>query len=1051
MIELPLSPAQERLWFLDRFDPGQPNNVAFARRLFGPLDPDLLARALAVVTTRHEALRATFVERDGAPVQVIADPGEFDLERIDLTGEADAIREDRAREIGWELFDHRFDLARGPLIRGVLFNLGEQDNLLVIVVHHVVFDGTSQAILLTDLGKAYGALVDGTEPDFVALPISWADYVREQADQPAEKTEQDLAYWRERLADAPALTLPTDLPRPLFKTPRTERLHHKIEGEVAVRVQRLARSQRCTPFMVLLAAFQLLLARHAGQTDVSVGSASAGRSRTELEPLVGCFVHTLVLRGNLAGDPTVAELLRRTRTTALEAYAHQEILFERLVGELDVARDVSRTPLFETMFILHTQAGAGMDILPGIKGEQFPIGIPQSLFDLVLDAWLRPTLLLLSLRYDSALFTPDTVKAFLQRYEVLLSAMVADPDARISELPMDDVAGQRQVLTWGQGPRRRYAGTVPALFAGRAAAHPDAPAVGALTYGGLDARANRIARHLRQRGVAPGSVVGVCLDRNADLVATLLAVWRCGAAYLPLDPGLPAARMSFLRADAGAGHLVTRDTLAVADATGYDHVVRLDVDAAAIDAEPADALEPVFAPEALAYVLHTSGSTGRPKGVEVSHGALTNLLLSMRDALGSGPSDVWLGLTSLSFDISGLELYLPLISGGQLVLVSEEDTKDGVAIVRTAYEHGVTHVQATPAGWRMLLDAGFNAPKVTALTGGEALPARLARELRPRVRRLFNVYGPTETTIWSTVAELAEPSSEVTLGGPIGNTQLYVVDASLRPVPVGVPGELLIGGAGVAIGYRGRPGLTASRFVPDPYGPPGSRLYRTGDRVRWLRNGRLEFLGRADAQVKIRGHRIEPGEVEARLVEQPDVHQAAVITTGQGHDIRLVGYVTATPGSTPVGRELRASLAEVLPAYMVPGQIVVLPAMPLNTAGKIDRRNLPAAEASDLEVREYVAPRTEIEDMVTATWGEVLGRDQIGMLDDFFDLGGHSLLATKVVARLGAALALELPIRTLFLHSTAESFAAAVEELLVADVEQLSDDEVARLLEGGMA
>ncbi|MFB6394964.1 amino acid adenylation domain-containing protein [Polymorphospora lycopeni] len=1050
MIELPLSPAQERLWFLDRFDPGQPNNVAFARRLHGPLDPDLLARALAVVTTRHEALRATFVERDGAPVQLIADPGEFDLERVDLSAEPEQLREDRAREIGWDYFDTRFDLAAGPLIRAALLRFAADDHLLVIVVHHVVFDGASQAILIADLGIAYGALLTGTEPVFTPLPVGWGDYVREQADQPPGKTEQDLAYWRERLADAPALTLPTDLPRPLFKTPRTERVHHRIAGDLAGQVQRLARSQRCTPYMVLLTAWQLLLGRHAGQTDVSVGSASAGRSRTELEPLVGCFVHTLVMRGDLSGDPTVAELLRRTRTTALEAYAHQQILFERLVGELDVARDVSRTPLFETMFILHTQDSPEMDILPGIKGAPFSIGITQVLFDLVLDAWIGPEMLALSLRYDTGLFTPDTVRAYLQRYEVLLRAMIATPDARLSELPMDDVAGQRQVLAWGQGPRRRYSGTVPGLFAARAAAHPDAPAVDDQTYGDLDARANRTARHLAGLGAGPGTVVGICLDRGPDLVATLLAVWRCGAAYLPLDPNLPAARLSWLRADAGATHLVTRRGVAPdLDPAGYAHVVDLADDPAA--GEPADAVEPRYDPQALAYVLHTSGSTGRPKGVEVSHAALTNLLLSMRDTLGSGPSDVWLGITSLSFDISGLELYLPLVTGARLVLVPEDSLRDGVAVVRIAHDNAVTHVQATPSGWRMLLDAGFNTPTVTALTGGEALPPRLARELRPRVRRLVNVYGPTETTIWSTAGEIADAASEITLGGPLANTQLYVVDAALRPVPVGVPGELLIGGAGVALGYRGRPELTAQRFVPDPYGPPGARLYRTGDRVRWLRGGKLEFLGRVDHQVKIRGHRIELGEVETRLGGHPDVHLAAVVTAGEGHDARLVGYVTAAPGAEPSSRQLRAHLAEELPAYMVPGQVVVLDAMPLNTAGKIDRRNLPAAEAGDLEVREYVAPRTELEEMVTATWGEVLGREQVGVLDDFFDIGGHSLLATRVVARLGAALGLEVPIRVLFLHSTAETFAAAVEELLVADVEQLSDDEVESLLDGGVA
>jgi amino acid adenylation domain-containing protein len=1045
MIELPLSPAQERLWFLDRFDPGQPNNIAFARRLRGGVAVDLLAQAFSLVTERHAALRATFVERDGVPAQLIAEAAPFSLEQTDLSGEPASLRAERAREIGLQLFDTRFDLARGPLLRAALLRLDTDDEVLVVVAHHIIFDGSSQAILLADLALAYGSLREGTAggvaQPFSPLPVGWPEYVREQADQPPGKAEQDLAYWRERLADPPTLTLPTDLPRPLFKIPRTERLRHDMDRGLADSLERLARSQRCTMFMLLLSAYQVLLGRHAGQEDVCVGSASAGRSRPELEALVGCFVHTLVLRGDLSGDPTVSELLRRTRSAALDAYAHQEIMFERLVSELDVARDVSRTPLFETMFILHTQDRPQLDILPGVRGESFAVGVTQTLYDIVFDVWLSPTGLGVTARYDSGLFTPETIATFARRYETLLRSMVDDPGQRISELVMEDVTSQRQAAARGQGPRRQHSSTADALFAARAAAAPDALAVNEMTYGELDQRANRIARHLMARGVTPGSVVGVCLDRDPDLVATLLAVWRCGAAYLPLDTGLPAPRMAWLREDAGASHLVTRDP------RGDDgQIISLAEDAGQIAGYSSAAIDLAIGPASLAYVLYTSGSTGKPKGVGVPQAALVNLLLAMRESLGSGASDVWLGLTSLSFDISGLELYLPLVTGARLVLIGEEHTRDGVAISRAVREQGVTHVQATPSGWRMLLDAGFHAPAVTALTGGEALPSRLARELKPRVSRLFNVYGPTETTIWSTIAEVRDPAATISLGAPIANTQLYVVDGALRPVPVGVPGELLIGGSGVAWGYLGRPGLTAGRFVPDPYGPPGSRLYRTGDRVRWLRSGGLEFLGRADAQVKLRGYRIELGEIEASLTEHPGVGQAAAIVAGEGSDARLIGYVTAAPGQSPQGREVKAYLAGLLPAYLVPAQIVVLEALPLNTAGKIDRRNLPVAQAGDLEVREFVEARTDTEQLVAAVWSEVLGRERVGALDDFFDIGGHSLLATRVVSRISATLGLEVPIRALFLHSSVESFAAAVEELLVAEVAQLSDAEVAALL-----
>ncbi|MGW4464852.1 condensation domain-containing protein, partial [Micromonospora sp. NPDC004704] len=612
MTEVPLSPAQERLWFLDRFDPGQPNNIAFARRLRGPVDSDLLARAFTVVTARHQALRATFLDRAGVPVQVIADPYPFDLERLDLTGEPESLREERAREIGLQLFDTRFDLARGPLIRATLLTLAPEDRVLVVVVHHVIFDGSSQSILLDELGTAYGALVDGGVPDLPALAVGWADYVREQADQPAGKVEQDLAYWRERLADVPTLNLPTDLPRPLFKTPRTARVRHNLDGELTNSLQRLARVQRCTLFMVLLAGYQVLLGRHAGQDDVCVGTASAGRSRAELEPLVGYFVHTLVLRGDLSGDPTVRELLRRTRSTALEAYAHQEVLFERLVSELDVTRDVSRTPLFETMFVLHTQGQSKVSILPNVSGGPFTVGVVQTLFDLVVDAWVTPTGLAMTARYDTGLFTEETVAAMLRRFEVLLRACTEDVDRRVSELPMDDAVGLRSVLARGQGPRRPYSGTVLSLFGTRVAAAPDALAVGSLTYRGLDERANRIARYLRRSGVAPGSVVGVCLDRTPDLVATLLGVWRCGAAYLPLDPGLPPARMSWLLTNSRAGFVVTQRNVAM-DEADPARTLWLDRDAVEVEAESAESFGGSVDPGALAYLLYTSGSTGWPK------------------------------------------------------------------------------------------------------------------------------------------------------------------------------------------------------------------------------------------------------------------------------------------------------------------------------------------------------------------------------------------------------------------------------------------------------
>lgn len=1035
MLELPLSAAQERFWFLDRFEPGQPNNVTLSRRLAGPLDPGLLGDALTAVLSRHEAMRATFAERDGRPVQTIADPYPLALEQHDLRG--DAWAEQRARDIGQRVLETRFDLAKGPLLRVVSVCLAEHDHVLIVAAHHIVCDGSSLSILLRDLRAVYAAALEGRVHEWAPIPFTWADYVREQADTPPEKVEQDLAYWRERLAGVGALTLPTDLARPTFKTPRTERVQHDLNRGLAARLGRLAKDQRCTLFMVLLAAYQVLLGRHAGQDDVCVGVAGAGRDRTDLEPLVGLFVNTLVLRGDLTGDPSFRQLLGRTRATALEAYAHQEIPFERLVGELDVARDVSRTPLFETMFTLHLYERADMALLPGVTGTAFGVGAAQTLFDIVCDAWEKADGGIgLIARYDSALFTPETMQNLLRRYEILLHSALDDPDRPISGLRLDDPAASRGVLALGQGPRRQYAGTVLDLMAphtGRA--------IGDCGYTELTFRSVQIGRYLwEQQRVRPGDIVAVRMDRTADLVATLLAVWRCGAAYLPLDPGLPEARAAWLQRDAAATTLVTD-----ADIESALLIPPADPPSRSPGQWESDVELPGCGSRDLAYVLYTSGSTGVPKGVAVPHSALTNLLLSLRDTLDSGPGEVWLGLTSLSFDISALELYLPLITGARLVLVPDEAAKDGARVVSIIADNGVTHIQATPAGWRMLLDSGFGNTAVTALTGGEALPPRLARELRPRVKRLCNVYGPTETTVWSTL----NPNGDSALGAPLGNTQLYVVDRRLHPVPAGVPGELAIGGAGVAWGYLGRPGLTALNFVPDPFGPPGSRLYRTGDRVRWTSGGKLEFLGRADNQIKIRGYRIEPGEIEARLTEHPHVGQAAVIVAGQGHDARLLAYVTAAAQApAPAGRDLRSYLAAQLPSYLVPAQVAVLEALPLTTSGKIDRKRLPEIEvaAGARERREYVAPRTEMERAVGAIWSGVLGHEPVGTLDDFFDLGGHSLLATRVISRLTAALGIEVPIRLLFVHPVMEEFATAVEEQLISDVQRLSDKEVAALL-----
>ncbi|HSG41035.1 MAG TPA: amino acid adenylation domain-containing protein, partial [Thermoanaerobaculia bacterium] len=897
----------------------------------------------------------------------------------------------------------RFDLAVGPLVRLSLLRLGEEEHALLLNVHHIVSDAWSMGVLIQDLA----ALYEGSTrlPD---LPVQYADFAIWQRERlRGEALEDQIAWWREKLAGAPAvLDLPTDRPRPVVHSQRGGTVGVRIPAEVAAGLRGAGRRAGATPFMALLSGFQILLARYTGKADAPVGSPIAGRTRSELEGLIGFFVNTLVLRTDLSGDPTFSETLTRARETTLGAFGHQDLPFERLVEELAPRRDLSYSPLFQVMLVLQNAPQRAIE-LPGLLIEPLRAQTGTAKFDLTLSLAETTEGLGGWLEYDLDLFDPATAERIAGHFGTLLAGAAADPGCRLSELPLLTAAEREQFLVdWNATGREVPAACVHEGIAEQAVRTPEAVAVtfgeASLTYRDLDRRANALAHRLRAQGVGPETRVGIALERSLEMVIGVLAVLKAGGAYVPLDPSYPAERLAFMREDSGLALVLEGDLGEIGES----------------ELPPAGGA----GPSNLAYVIYTSGSTGRPKGVQIPHAALSNFLASMAERPGLGSGDVLLSVTSLSFDIAGLELYLPLLAGGRIVLASREEAADGHALRELIAASGATVMQATPATWRLLLEAGWEGGEgLVALCGGEALPPSLAASLRARTRALWNVYGPTETTVWSTAEEVGE--GPITIGRPIANTAVYVMDAWGQPSPAGVPGELLIGGAGLARGYLERPELTAERFVPDPSGE-GTRLYRTGDLARFRADGRLDHLGRLDHQVKVRGFRVELGEIEAELGRHPEVTAAVVVA----REDRLVAYVV---GDAPA-EALRESLKSRLPAYMVPSAFVFLEALPLTPNGKVDRKALPEPGAGTAEL--LAGPLTPAEELLAGIWCDVLGLERVGVHQDFFELGGHSLIATRVASRVRDVFGVEMHLRWLFETPTVSGLAARLGEARLDEV-----------------
>jgi len=1029
---IPLSLAQQRLWILEQLgELGSAYHIHKRRRLRGELDRAALRRALEGVVARHEALRTVFAQVDGVPEQRIA-PAEvgFVLREHDLRGRADA-------DAGFDRLVAEearapFDLERGPLIRGRLVRMAEDDHVLLVTMHHIVSDAWSSSVFFGELSALYTAYREGREADLPPLPVQYADYaVWQRRWVEGEVLREQADYWARTLADAPQLLeLPTDHPRPARIDHAGALLGVELDEALTAGLKALSRRHGTTLFMTLLAGWSVVLSRLSGQEDVVIGTPAANRGHREIEGLIGFFVNTLALRMDLSASPTVAELLGRVKERTLGAQAHQDIPFEQVVELVDPVRSLSHGPLFQVTFAWQNLPQGGGLSLPGVELGRVGGGAAHvpALSDLGLELAERDGRIRGVAMYATALFDRESVERHVGYLRRVLEEMVAGDARRVDRLALLSPGEQSRVVEeWNRTdadyPRESCIHQLFELQADRA---PGADAVlfgdERVSYGELNARANRLAHHLRSRGVGPDVRVGLCVERGPAMLVGLLAVLKAGGAYLPLDPAYPAERIRWMLDDSAPVVVLTQASLA--ERFADDAVLVLDAVPSPWAAEPETNPErDPLRPEHLAYVIYTSGSTGRPKGVLVPHRGLCNVAAAQQRAFGVGPGDRVLQFASLSFDAAAFEVIMALASGAALCTAPREELLPGPGLLGVLRKHAVTTVTLPPSALAALPLEELPALR-TITVAGEALPAELVARWGGG-RRLWNLYGPTEATIWSTAAECSDAGRKPDIGGPISNVRAYVLDAGFEPLPLGVPGELYLGGAGVARGYLGRPGLTAERFVPDPFGgEAGARLYRTGDRVRWTGEGRLDFTGRMDHQVKVRGFRIEPGEIEARLAGHPGVREAVVVAREDvPGDRRLVAYVV---GDDTAGADvLRAHLGESLPEYMVPAAYVRMDELPLTPSGKVDRGALPAPEGGAFAARGYEAPLGETEAALAGIWAEVLGIERVGRWDNFFELGGHSLLAVQVIS-LMREIDLHVEVQALFEAPTLAALAAEV-------------------------
>lgn len=1063
---VPPSFAQERLWFLNQLEPDSPAyNIVRAVRLSGPLDSAALEQSLNELVRRHETLRTTFSLEEGRPVQVINPELTLQLQLLDLRSLAETERESQAQRLCRERAFKTFDLTRGPLFRATLLCLGKREHILLLTMHHIVSDGWSMGILMREISALYQALAQGAPSPLPELPIQYADYALWQRQRLRGDTlEAQLTYWKQQLAGAPqVLELPTDHPRPPRQTYEGAMRSVTLSTALTLRLKALCQEESVTLFMTALAAFQILLYRYTGQVDIVVGSPIANRTRAELEGLVGFFVNTLILRTDLSGNPTFRELLGRVRDICLGAYAHQDLPFEQLVEALQPDRDSDHNPLFQTMLVYQNTPAQSLE-LPGLHANSMDIGIEAAQFDLTLLLTGQEDELQARMAYRTDLFGAPTIARMLGHFRTLLEDIVADPNQRIAQLRLLTRAEKQKLLvTWNNtqvdfGPDL----CVHQLFERQVEQRPNALAVVAqdqqLCYCQLNRRANQMAHYLRGLGAGPEMPIGLFLKRSVERVVALLGILKAGAAFVTLDPAHPRQHLVLKVEDAEMSFIITTEALRERLPDSTARLICMDADQTTIHRESGQNPESAATSANLAYMVYTSGSTGRPKGVMIEHKALTNFLLAWYQYCKMGPHTHRLDNTSLSYDVWVASITIPLCCGGVLQLAPDEVLLPGPELIRFLEDTGVSQFTLVPSAFRLLPEAALPDLRLV-ITGGEVVTADLVERWAPG-RTFLNGYGPTEATINTTVYPCTAGEETPSIGRPMANMQVYLLDAQLQPVPIGIPGELCIGGVGLARGYLNQPGLTADKFIPNPFGTePGSRLYKTGDLARYRPDGNIDFLGRIDHQVKIRGSRIELEEIEAVLSQHPAVQPCVVSVSRDAQGAAcLTAYVVPSQEHPPKPGELRRFLREKLPEQMVPSEIVLLDALPLTPSGKVDRNALPMLDWRRADaVQSYESPRTPVEETIAGIWAQTLGVDRAGIHDNFFDLGGHSLLATQVVAQIRDRLHVEVPLRVIFDSPTVADLATFIAEQqrladaeqldqIIADLEEMSDGKIERYL-----
>jgi len=1033
---VPTTEPQREVWLAARLNRGATlaYNESVTMRLRGSAQIDALRGAIEDLVRRHDALRSTF-SPDGLTL-CVSPPGPLDVPIIDFSALDPVERERRLDEFAIQEVEQPFDLEKGPLFRARIVRLDPQDQAVMLTAHHIICDGWSYWVVVKELSALYATRLGRTTGPLPPAN-SFADYALEEGRRgDSQGFASDERYWLEQFATLPApLDLPADRSRPPLRTQRAGREDHVLDAELVAAIKRTGAKNGASLFVTLLASFSAFLYRLTSQTDVVVGIPAAGQSLAGHERLVGHCVNLLPLRSNVDPKQPFSALLKAMRGTMLGAYEHQGYTFGTLLKKLPLPRDPSRLPLVGVVFNIDQALDSEKNSFPSLELDFTSNPRRYENFELFINSVQVAGRMRFECQYNCDLFDATTIRRWLAGFEVFLRDIVSTPDWAIQELevlsPADKEALDRFNATTVVYSREAR---VPDLFSVQATRSPDAVAIvcsgQSLSYGELEARSNRLARALRGRGIRRGSLVGLCVERSADMVVAMLAVLKAGGAYLPLDPEFPSSRLAFMVEDSRLGLVISQSHLSDRHGCTRERTLELDQCEKALAAQPNERLpddKDAAQAEDAAYVLYTSGSTGKPKGVCVPHRAAVNFLLSMQREPGIGEVDRLVAVTTLSFDIALLELMLPLTVGASVLLASHEDAMDGAALRRLLETNEATVMQATPATWRMLIDSGWHGHgRFKALCGGEAMPVDLAEALLQRTPELWNMYGPTETTVWSTCWRVECPRQGMFIGRPIANTMVHVLDGSLRRCPIGVPGEIYVGGDGLALGYLNRPELTAERFIADPFAT-GHRLYKTGDLGRWREEGILECLGRTDFQVKVRGHRIELGEIETALTSHDSVKQATVIVReDRPGDVRLVAYIIPAQ-STIDESALRAHLRATLPEYMVPQHFVALESLPTTPNGKIDRKALPAPDLASTKSSASGRTATELEAQILTAYETRLGRKGVGLFDNFFEIGGHSLLAAQVIAELNRDLGLALPMRLAFEAPTAAELAQRIE------------------------